>query len=99
MKHIENEAFGYQQLLDEISNEEEHIKREVRFMMTGIVAARDFSEQEYSVFIERTLYQRKFKDISITLGISESTARVYFHRASKKLQEKAVFIQERFLRK
>jgi len=99
MKHIDNEAFGYQQLLDEISKEEKNIKRRIRFMMAGIVASKEFSKQEYEVFIDRTLYQRSFKDISLTLGIEESTARVYFHRASKKLQKAAIFVKEKFLRK
>ncbi len=99
MKHIDNEAFGYQQLIDDISKEGENIKTQVRYMMTGIMASEDFSKQEYQVFMERTLYRRNFKDISLTLGISESTARVYFHRATKKLQKAAVFVQQKLLRK
>lgn len=98
MKHIDNEAFGYQQLIDEISKEQENIKQRVRYLMTGILAAHEFSEQEFKVFIARTLHQDKFKDISLTLGITESTARVYYHRATQKLKEKAVYVKSRFLK-
>ena len=98
MKHIENESYGYQQLIDEISKEQEHIKKRVRYLMTGILAAHEFSDQEFKVFIFRTLNQDKFKDISLTLGITESTARVYFHRATQKLKEKAVYVESKFLK-
>jgi DNA-directed RNA polymerase specialized sigma24 family protein len=99
MKHIDNEAYGYQQLLDEINLEESNIKKQVRFMLVGIMASNEFSKQEYEVFMERTLYSRSFKDISLTLRIEESTARVYFHRASKKLKKTAIIVESKFLRK
>ena len=99
MTHIDNESFGYQQLVDEIVKEQEHLRKRVTYLMTGILACKEFSDQEYEVFIQRSLKQKSFKDISITLSISESTARVYYHRATKKLNKQAIIVQSQFIRK
>lgn len=97
--NLENESRGYQQLLDEIQKEQDELADNVVYLVTGVLAAKKLSEQEYSVFVERSLNQTKFGDIAYSLGISDSTARVYYHRALQKMKLEAERVTGRYLRK
>ena len=97
--NIENECFGYQNLIDEVEKEQEKIIEELKYVLTGIIAGRKFSDQEYQCFIERAVNKNKFEDIGLTLGISESAAKTYYQRAIKKLEAEARRVTLRLKRK
>tara|TARA_R110000796_G_scaffold215130_1_gene331125 strand:+ start:91 stop:387 length:297 start_codon:yes stop_codon:yes gene_type:complete len=97
--NLENESRGYQQLLDEIEQEQDELENNVIYLLTGALVAKKLSEQEYSVFVERSLNQTKFGDIAYSLGISDSTARVYYHRALQKMKLEAARVTGIYLRK
>jgi len=87
--NIENQAIGYQHLIDEIEVEQERIIKQLRYTLTGVIGGRQLSEQEYEVFIQRALSMKPFNDIAFNMGITESTAKTYFQRATKKLAAEA----------
>ena len=87
--NIENEAKGYQDLIDEIEIEQQRIIKQLRYTLTGVIGGRQLSDQEYQVFIERALTMKPFGDIAYNMGITESTAKTYFERATKKLAAEA----------
>jgi len=89
MTNIENEAKGYQDLIDEIEIEQQRIIKQLRYTLTGVIGGRQLSDQEYQVFIERALTMKPFGDIAYNMGITESTAKTYFERATKKLAAEA----------
>jgi len=89
MTNIENEAKGYQDLIDEIEIEQKRIIKQLRYTLTGVIGGRQLSDQEYQVFIERALTMKPFGDIAYNMGITESTAKTYFERATKKLAAEA----------
>ena len=86
---IENQAKGYQDLIDEVEKDQEKINEHIVYLLTGIVGAKELSDQEYEVFINRTLYNNKFEDIACNMQIRESTAKTYYGRALNKLQATA----------
>ena len=73
--NIENTARGYQQLIDEIGKEQEKMNEHIIYLITGIVGAKELSDQEYEVFVSRTLYHNRFEDIGCTMSISESSVK------------------------
>jgi len=87
--NIENEAKGYQDLIDEIEIEQQRIIKQLRYTLTGVIGGRQLSDQEYQVFTERALTMKPFGDIAYNMGITESTAKTYFERATKKLAAEA----------
>lgn len=87
--NIENEAKGYQDLIDEIEIEQQRIIKQLRYTLTGVIGGRQLSDQEYQVFVERALTMKPFGDIAYNMGITESTAKTYFERATKKLAAEA----------
>ena len=87
--NIENEAKGYQHLIDEIEIEQRRIIKQLRYTLTGVIGGRQLSDQEYQVFVERALTMKPFGDIAYNMGITESTAKTYFERATKKLAAEA----------
>jgi DNA-binding CsgD family transcriptional regulator len=89
MTNIENEAKGYQDLIDEIEVEQQRIIKQLRYTLTGVIGGRQLSDQEYQVFVERALTMKPFGDIAYNMGITESTAKTYFERATKKLAAEA----------
>lgn len=89
MTNIENEAKGYQDLIDEIEIEQQRIIKQLRYTLTGVIGGRQLSDQEYQVFVERALTMKPFGDIAYNMGIAESTAKTYFERATKKLAAEA----------
>lgn len=89
MTNIENEAKGYQDLIDEIEIEQQRIIKQLRYTLTGVIGGRQLSDQEYQVFVERALTMKPFGDIAYNMGITESTAKTYFERATKKLAAEA----------
>jgi DNA-binding CsgD family transcriptional regulator len=89
LTNIENEAKGYQDLIDEIEIEQQRIIKQLRYTLTGVIGGRQLSDQEYQVFVERALTMKPFGDIAYNMGITESTAKTYFERATKKLAAEA----------
>lgn len=89
MTNLENEAKGYQDLIDEIEVEQQRIIKQLRYTLTGVIGGRQLSDQEYQVFVERALTMKPFGDIAYNMGITESTAKTYFERATKKLAAEA----------
>mgnify|MGYP006407141273 FL=1 len=96
---IEQSAFGYQQLIDEVEKDQIKIIEELKYVLTGVVGGRQLSEQEYQCFIERAVDKNKFEDIGFNLGISESAAKTYYQRAIKKLEAEATRVTLRLKRK
>jgi len=96
---IEQSAFGYQQLIDEVEKDQIKIIEELKYVLTGVVGGRQLSEQEYQCFIERAVDKNKFEDIGLNLGISESAAKTYYQRAIKKLEAEATRVTLRLKRK
>ena len=99
MKNIENEAIGYQQLIDEVEKEQAKILKELKYVLTGIQGGRSLSDQEYQCFIERALERKKFDDIAYNMRISESSAKTYYNRAIKKLSKEATLVKYKLRRK
>ena len=99
MKIIENEAIGYQQLIDEVEKEQAKILKELKYVLTGIQGGRSLSDQEYQCFIERALERKKFDDIAYNMRISESSAKTYYNRAIKKLSKEATLVKYKLRRK
>ena len=99
MKIIENEAIGYQQLIDEVEKEQAKILKELKYVLTGIQGGRSLSDQEYQCFIERALEKKKFDDIAYNMRISESSAKTYYNRAIKKLSKEATLVKYKLRRK
>jgi len=97
--NIENECFGYQNLIDEVEKEQEKIIEELKYVLTGVVGGRQLSDQEYQCFIERAVDKNKFDDIGFNLGISESAAKTYYQRSIKKLEAEATRVTLRLKRK
>ena len=96
---IEQSAFGYQQLIDEVEKDQIKIIEELKYVLTGVVGGRQLSEQEYQCFIERAVDKNKFEDIGFNLGISESAAKTYYQRSIKKLEAEATRVTLRLKRK
>lgn len=96
---IEQNAFGYQQLIDEIEKDQIKIIEELKYVLTGVVGGRQLSDQEYQCFIERAVDKKKFDDIAFNLGITESSAKTYYQRAIKKLEAEARRVTLRLKRK
>jgi len=96
---IEQSAFGYQQLIDEVEKDQIKIIEELKYVLTGVVGGRQLSDQEYQCFIERAVDKNKFEDIGFNLGISESAAKTYYQRAIKKLEAEATRVTLRLKRK
>ena len=69
---IENQAKGYQDLIDEVEKDQEKINEHIVYLLTGIVGAKELSDQEYEVFINRTLYNNKFEDIACNMQIEKA---------------------------
>ena len=96
---IEQSAFGYQQLIDEVEKDQIKIIEELKYVLTGVVGGRQLSDQEYQCFIERAVDKNKFEDIGFNLGISESAAKTYYQRSIKKLEAEATRVTLRLKRK
>lgn len=85
--NIENESKGYQDLLDDISKEENIHHSKIKYMVVGLKAAKKMTEKEYFVFTERTIYHSRFIDICLNMGISESACKTYYQRGLEKLKQ------------
>jgi hypothetical protein len=96
---IEQNAFGYQQLIDEIEKDQIKIIEELKYVLTGVVGGRQLSEQEYQCFVERAVDKNKFDDIAFNMCITESSAKTYYQRAIKKLEAEATRVTLRLKRK
>ena len=96
---IEQSAFGYQQLIDEVEKEQVKIIEELKYVLTGVIGGRELSDQEFECFIERAVDKKKFDDIAFNLAISESSAKTYYQRAIKKLEAEAKRVTLRLKRK
>ena len=96
---IENQAKGYQDLIDEVEKDQIKIIEELKYVLTGVVGGRQLSDQEYQCFIERAVDKNKFDDIGFNLGISESAAKTYYQRSIKKLEAEATRVTLRLKRK
>jgi hypothetical protein len=99
MKNIENEAIGYQQLIDEVEKEQAKMLKELKYVLTGVVGGRELSEQEFQCFYERAVNKYPFADIAFNLRISESACKTYYNRALKKLSKQATLITHLLRRK
>ena len=93
---IENEAIGYQSLIDEIEKEQIKILKELKFVMVGVIGGRKLSDQEYECFFHRTIGKDSFKDIAFNLRISESACKTYYTRAVRKLSVEADRLKYKF---
>jgi len=96
---IDNQAKGYQDLIDEVEKEQAKILKELKYVLTGIQGGRSLSDQEYQCFIERALEKKKFDDIAYNMRISESSAKTYYNRAIKKLSKEATLVKYKLRRK
>jgi DNA-directed RNA polymerase specialized sigma24 family protein len=96
---IENQAVGYQELIDEVEKENAEIDKHMKYLLAGLTAGRTLSDQEYKCFIDRALYKNRFSDIAYNLQISESTAKTYYQRALQKLQKEAQKVKLIYRRK
>lgn len=97
--NIENTARSYQDLIDEVEQEQAKMLEELKYVLTGIIAGRKFSEQEFECFYERTIYKKPFADIAFNMRISESACKTYYNRAIKKLSKEATLIKHLLRRK
>jgi len=59
----------------------------VQYVLTGLIAGKKLSEQEYRVFIARVLYKSKFEDIAFEMGLSQSSVKTYYKRSLNKLND------------
>ena len=55
--NIENTARSYQDLIDEVEQEQAKMLEELKYVLTGVVAGREPSEQEYQCFYDRSIYK------------------------------------------
>ena len=91
--NIENTAKSYQDLIDEVEQEQAKMLQELKYVLTGVVAGRELTEQEYQSFYDRTIYKKPFADIAFNMRISESACKTYYNRAIKKLSKQATLIK------
>jgi DNA-directed RNA polymerase specialized sigma24 family protein len=96
---VNNTARSYQDLIDEVEQEQAKMLEELKYVLTGIIAGRKFSEQEFECFYERTIYKKPFADIAFNMRISESACKTYYNRAIKKLSKEATLIKHLLRRK
>ena len=99
MKNLNNVAKGYQELIDEVEQEQAKMLEELKYVLTGIVAGRELTDQEYQTFYDRTIYKKPFADIAFNMRISESACKTYYNRAIKKLSKQATIIKHLLRRK
>jgi len=99
LKNLNNVAKGYQDLIDEVEKEQAEMFKELKFVLTGVVAGRELTDQEYQTFYDRTIYKKPFADIAFNMRISESACKTYYNRAIKKLQKQATIIKHLLRRK
>ena len=99
MKNLNNVAKGYQDLIDEVEKEQAEMFKELKFVLTGVVAGRELTDQEYQTFYDRTIYKKPFADIAFNMRISESACKTYYNRAIKKLSKQATIIKHLLRRK
>ena len=97
--NIENTARSYQDLIDEVEQEQAQMLQELKYVLTGIVAGRELTDQEYQTFYDRTIYKKPFADIAFNLRISESACKTYYNRAIKKLSKQATLVKHLLRRK
>ena len=97
--NIENTARSYQDLIDEVEKEQQQILHELKYVLTGVIAGRELSEQEYQCFYDRTIYKKPFADIAFNLRISESAFKTFYNRAIKKLSKQATLVKHLLRRK
>lgn len=97
--NIENEASGYQELIDEIEKQNAEIDQHMKYLLAGLTAGKTLSDQEFKCFVDRQLYKNRFADIAYNLQISESTAKTYYQRALQKLQKEAQKVKLIYRRK
>jgi DNA-directed RNA polymerase specialized sigma24 family protein len=99
LKNLNNVAKGYQDLIDEVEKEQAEMFKELKFVLTGVVAGRELTDQEYQTFYDRTIYKKPFADIAFNMRISESACKTYYNRAIKKLSKQATIIKHLLRRK
>jgi len=99
LKNLNNVAKGYQELIDEVEQEQAKMLEELKYVLTGIVAGRELTDQEYQTFYDRTIYKKPFADIAFNMRISESACKTYYNRAIKKLSKQATIIKHLLRRK
>ena len=97
--NLENTARSYQDLIDEVEKEQAEMLIQLKYVLTGIVAGRELSDQEYQTFYDRTIYKKPFADIAFNMRISESSAKTYYNRAIKKLSKEATLVKYKLRRK
>ena len=97
--NIENTSRSYQDLIDEVEKEHKKIKKQLKYVMTGIVAGRKLTDQEYQCFYDRTIYRQPFADIAFNMRISESACKTYYNRALNKLSKQATLVKHLLRRK
>ena len=97
--NIENTARSYQDLIDEVEQEQAEMLIQLKYVLTGVVAGRELSEQEYQTSYDRTIYRKPFADIAFNMRISESACKTYYNRAIKKLSKQATIIKHILRRK
>jgi len=96
---IDNQAKSYQDLIDEVEKEQTQMLKELKYVLTGVVAGRELTDQEYQCFYERAVNKYPFADIAFNLRISESACKTYYNRALKKLSKQATLIKHLLRRK
>ena len=97
--NLENTARSYQDLIDEVEKEQAEMLIQLKYVLTGVVAGRELSDQEYECFSERVMYKKPFADIAFNLRISESACKTYYNRAIRKLSKQATIIKHILRRK
>ena len=90
---IDNQARSYQDLIDEVEQEQAKMLEELKYVLTGVVGGRELTDQEYQTFYDRTIYKKPFADIAFNMRISESAFKTYYNRAIKKLSKQATLIK------
>jgi DNA-directed RNA polymerase specialized sigma24 family protein len=96
---IENTDSSYTDLLNEIQEYQDDINRDVQYVLTGLIASKKLSDQEYRVFVARVLHKNKFDDIAFEMGLSQSSVKTYYTRSLKKLNATALEIDLKIKRK
>jgi RNA polymerase sigma-70 factor (ECF subfamily) len=68
--------------------EEEHGFNEIGMKEKKVMSAlKDLSPYQKRVFVLRFYNNLSFKEVAVTLGVSESSARVHFHHAMNRLKK------------
>lgn len=96
---IENTNNSYIDLLNEINDHQADIDKNVQYLLTGLIACKKLSDQEYKVLINRVLLKNKFIDIACEMSLHQSTVKTYYKRSLKKLNIIAMEVDLKIKRK